>query len=109
MTGQSGRAICPQPCIHLSAHDAREGRTCPEHPCTCPDEAQRRTTRLLREIDEAVEDYHHVFPPPAALAPNLDLAARAAVELRARHEFCGILCALRVPVGEGGAGQWLTP
>ena len=27
---------CPQPCVHLSQHDAREGRTCAEHPCTCP-------------------------------------------------------------------------
>lgn len=27
---------CPQPCKHLSADDAREGRTCSEHPCTCP-------------------------------------------------------------------------
>lgn len=24
---------CPQPCVHLSQEDAREGRTCPEHPC----------------------------------------------------------------------------
>lgn len=31
------RATCPQPCEHLSQHDAREGRTCPEHPCTCTD------------------------------------------------------------------------
>lgn len=30
-------ATCPQPCEHLSQHDAREGRTCPEHPCTCTD------------------------------------------------------------------------
>lgn len=28
---------CPQPCVHLSQHDAREGRTCAEHPCTCPE------------------------------------------------------------------------
>lgn len=26
---------CPQPCIHLSQQDAREGKTCAEHPCTC--------------------------------------------------------------------------
>lgn len=26
---------CPQPCEHLSQEDAREGRKCPEHPCTC--------------------------------------------------------------------------
>lgn len=26
---------CPQPCSHLSQQDAREGRTCTEHPCTC--------------------------------------------------------------------------
>jgi len=33
---------CPQPCIHLSQEDAREGRTCPEHPCTCtPDLAHQ--------------------------------------------------------------------
>lgn len=31
------REICPQPCEHLSQHDAREGRTCAEHPCTCTD------------------------------------------------------------------------
>lgn len=30
-------AECPQPCVHLSQHDAREGRTCAEHPCTCPE------------------------------------------------------------------------
>jgi len=28
-------AACPQPCDHLSAEDAREGRGCEEHPCTC--------------------------------------------------------------------------
>ena len=34
-------AKCPQPCEHLSQEDAREGRTCAEHPCTCePTEAQ---------------------------------------------------------------------
>ncbi|GAA1148005.1 hypothetical protein GCM10009651_35900 [Microbacterium natoriense] len=26
---------CAQPCVHLSQEDAREGRTCAEHPCTC--------------------------------------------------------------------------
>lgn len=31
-------AECPQPCIHLSAEDAREGRECAEHPCSCPRE-----------------------------------------------------------------------
>lgn len=30
-------AECAQPCVHLSQHDAREGRTCAEHPCTCPE------------------------------------------------------------------------
>jgi hypothetical protein len=30
------RSACPQPCEHLSQHDAREGKTCPEHPCACP-------------------------------------------------------------------------
>lgn len=28
-------AECPQPCVHLSQEDAREGRSCAEHPCTC--------------------------------------------------------------------------
>lgn len=28
-------ALCPQPCVHLSAEDSREGKKCPEHPCTC--------------------------------------------------------------------------
>ncbi|QGH78522.1 hypothetical protein JTF54_gp02 [Microbacterium phage Kaijohn] len=32
----SAGTICPQPCEHLSQQDAREGRTCPEHPCSCP-------------------------------------------------------------------------
>ena len=31
------REVCPQPCEHLSQQDAREGRTRPEHPCTCTD------------------------------------------------------------------------
>jgi len=31
-------STCPQPCEHLSAEDAREGKTCPEHPCTCTPE-----------------------------------------------------------------------
>lgn len=32
---------CPQPCDHLSQEDAREGRVCAEHPCTCePTNAQ---------------------------------------------------------------------
>lgn len=26
---------CPQPCEHLSQNDAREGKRCAEHPCTC--------------------------------------------------------------------------
>lgn len=29
--------VCPQPCIHLSTDDSREGKTCPEHACTCKD------------------------------------------------------------------------
>jgi hypothetical protein len=33
--GYEKRGLCPQPCEHLSQQDAREGRTCAEHPCTC--------------------------------------------------------------------------
>lgn len=29
------RRLCPQPCEHLSQEDAREGRTCAQHPCIC--------------------------------------------------------------------------
>ena len=34
---RTDRPVCPQPCEHLSQEDAREGRTCAEHPCTCTD------------------------------------------------------------------------
>lgn len=33
---------CPQPCVHLSQEDAREGRRCAQHPCICDDRPVRR-------------------------------------------------------------------
>ena len=39
-------ALCPQPCVHLSAEDSREGKECPEHPCICSQ----------REISDAMVD-----------------------------------------------------
>lgn len=38
---------CPQPCEHLSAEDAREGRDCREHPCTCPAAPSPDRERLI--------------------------------------------------------------
>lgn len=38
---------CPQPCVHLSQHDAREGRTCAEHPCTCPEPQGEPSNRVI--------------------------------------------------------------
>ena len=37
---------------------------------------------LLKEIDEAVAEYRRVFREPYSLAPNLDLACRAAAMIR---------------------------
>ncbi|MBT2485792.1 MULTISPECIES: hypothetical protein [unclassified Microbacterium] len=46
---------CPQPCVHLSQEDAREGRTCAIHPCTCRDadlksDDRRQVMALKAEI-----------------------------------------------------------
>lgn len=38
---------CPQPCAHLSQEDAREGRTCAIHPCTCADSEPENAGRAL--------------------------------------------------------------
>lgn len=40
---------CPQPCEHLSAEDAREGRDCREHPCTCPVASSPDREKLTEE------------------------------------------------------------
>ena len=48
-------ASCPQPCDHLSQQDAREGKTCVEHPCTCAESRDdaRTIERLQDQIKEA--------------------------------------------------------
>lgn len=51
-TGSAGVAPqepCPQPCEHLSADDAREGRDCREHPCTCPTAPSSGREKLIEE------------------------------------------------------------
>ena len=40
---------CPQPCEHLSAEDAREGRDCQEHPCICPTAPSSDREKLIEE------------------------------------------------------------
>lgn len=50
---------CPQPCVHLSQEDSREGRACIDHPCTCaqsePSTAQAQPSyALLEDIEERV-------------------------------------------------------
>lgn len=61
-------AECPQPCVHLSQHDAREGRTCAEHPCTCPEPqgepSDAQVNAASREID--LRGFH--IPPMAVRA-----------------------------------------
>lgn len=39
---------CPQPCDHLSQEDAREGRTCSEHPCACDGEREALATAIRK-------------------------------------------------------------
>ena len=45
---------CPQPCEHLSAEDAREGRDCREHPCTCPTSPTSDREKLIEEARAVV-------------------------------------------------------
>ena len=40
---------CPQPCECLSAEDAREGRDCREHPCTCLTAPSSDREKLIEE------------------------------------------------------------
>lgn len=61
-------AECHQPCEHLSQQDAREGRTCAEHPCTCPEPqgepSEAQVDAASREID--LRGFH--IPPMAVRA-----------------------------------------
>lgn len=45
---------CPQPCEHLSAEDARDGRDCREHPCTCPTAPSSDREKLIEEARAVV-------------------------------------------------------
>lgn len=91
--GAAPQEPCPQPCEHLSAEDAREGRDCREHPCTCPtapstdrqkliDEAQafERAPKLglsaHRELDKAILLIRRLWP---ALDAPLDPEKVAAI------------------------------
>lgn len=47
--GVAPQEPCPQPCEHLSADDAREGRDCREHPCTCPTAPSSGREKLIEE------------------------------------------------------------
>lgn len=47
--GAAPQELCPQPCEHLSAEDAREGRDCREHPCTCPTAPTSDREKLVEE------------------------------------------------------------
>ncbi len=47
--GVAPQEPCPQPCEHLSAEDAREGRDCREHPCTCPTAPSSDREKLVEE------------------------------------------------------------
>lgn len=54
-------AECPQPCMHLSQEDAREGRTCAEHPCTCREpqgEPSQRCTYCGEDFPQPVSLHH---------------------------------------------------
>ena len=46
---------CPQPCEHLSAKDAREGRDCQEHPCICPTAPTSDREKQVTDAPETVE------------------------------------------------------
>ncbi|QKY80440.1 hypothetical protein SEA_BULLZI2019_2 [Microbacterium phage Bullzi2019] len=70
----SAGTICPQPCEHLSQQDAREGRTCPEHPCSCPPAEARAAY---------VEAWEALQPEPGSLAAAAAELQRAVDELHA--------------------------
>lgn len=71
---------CPQPCMHLSAEDAREGKTCPEHPCTCtPTEGAVVSTEaeLRMALDTATEEFHVKLTEAAEAERAFKQATRA--------------------------------
>ena len=47
--GVAPQEPCPQPCECLSAEDAREGRDCREHPCTCLTAPSSDREKLIEE------------------------------------------------------------
>lgn len=65
---------CPEwRCPDLSAEDRRDGKTCPDHPCTCNPSSPLDTNERMTMTDYPglVREFHEAFGHPIAERPTL--------------------------------------